>query len=82
MDRTKSNTEGIGSRIYVTIGKETQMRELRAGSNYVSQDPAEAFFGLGKSRVIDEVEIVWLYGGSTVMKNVAANQQLVIIRKP
>jgi hypothetical protein len=41
------NTEAIGARIWVRTGGTTQLRELRAGSNFESQDPAEAHFGLG-----------------------------------
>jgi len=53
------NTEAIGARVYVTAGGTTQMRELRAGSNYASQDPVVAHFGLGDTTVIDEIRVVW-----------------------
>jgi len=72
------NTEGIGSRVRVTAGGVTQTRELRAGSNYVSQDPAEAHFGLGVAPVADQVRVHWLSGGTTTLTNVAANQMLVV----
>ncbi len=32
--------DGIGSRVYVTAGGVTQMRELHASTNYVTQEPA------------------------------------------
>lgn len=63
------NTEAIGARVYVTAGGFTQMRELRAGSNYVSQDPAVAHFGLGDATTIDELRIVW--PDQTMQKQVA-----------
>ena len=44
------NTEGIGARVRVTADGRTQLRELRAGSNYASQDPAVAHVGLGDAR--------------------------------
>ncbi len=77
-----ANTEGIGSRVYVTLGTTTQMRELRAGSNFSSQDAAEAHFGLGTATTIDEVRVEWLDGTSTVMTNVAANQRMTLCPAP
>ncbi len=53
------NTEGIGARISLTAGGLTQMRELRAGSNFESQDPAEAHFGLGEAWVVEVIRVVW-----------------------
>lgn len=58
------NSQGIGARIYVTnpapagnLPKQ-QMRELRAGTNFASQDPAIAHFGLGQATTVD-VRVVW-----------------------
>ena len=42
------NRQGIHARIFATAGGVTQMRELRCASNYVSQDPAVAHFGLDR----------------------------------
>jgi hypothetical protein len=75
------NTEGIGARVRVTADGRTQLRELRAGSNYVSQDPAVAHFGLGAARKVN-VEVVWLDGTRTVRERVAANQRLVLEQPP
>ena len=48
---------GIGARIEVDAGNLSMVREIRAGNQYVSQGPAEAHFGLGAARRIDEVAI-------------------------
>jgi len=55
-----------------------QMRELRAGSNYLSQNLAEAHFGLGNDTVVEELRILWPSQQTTVIKAVQANQFLVI----
>ncbi len=48
------NTQGIGALITViTGGGKHQIREIRAGSNFVSQNPAEAHFGLGGEQTVD-----------------------------
>jgi hypothetical protein len=75
------NTEGIGARIRVAADGRTQVRELRAGSNYVSQDPAIAHFGLGASRKVS-LEVRWLDGTRSVRERVPVNQRLVIEQPP
>jgi hypothetical protein len=70
------NTQAIGACIYVTAAGKTQMRELRAGSNYVSQDPAEAHFGMGTATIAEEVRIVWPNGQEDVLHNIPTNFRL------
>jgi len=72
------NTEAIGARVFVSTGMHTQFRELRAGSNFESQDPAIAHFGLGSSATIDTLRVLWPDGAQTVSNNVAADQVLVV----
>ena len=72
------NTEAIGARIYVTAGGRTQMRELRCGCNFVSQDPAEAHFGLGNAVVADLLRVRWPDGIEIQRRNVKVNQLLVL----
>jgi hypothetical protein len=76
------NTQAIGARVYATTGSLVQMRELRAGSNYVSQDPAEAHFGLGNARHVDELRVVWSDRSTTILANVVANQFLELQQSP
>jgi len=72
------NTEGIGARVFVTAGGVTQMREIRCGNNFVSQDPAEAHFGLGSATLVTELRVEWPDGVTTVLHGIAANQRLVL----
>jgi hypothetical protein len=72
------NTEAIGARVYVTAGSMTQMRELRCGNNYVSQDPVEAHFGLGTATVTDTIRIVWPSGQTDVLQGIPSNITLVV----
>src|SRR6185503_10262595 len=76
------NTQAIGARVFVTTGGRTQMREIRAGSNFASQDPAEAHFGLGDAKLVDELRVVWPDGTSTDLGGVAAGSDLVLDRAP
>lgn len=76
------NTQAIGGRVYLTnpfpAGSlpAQQMRELRAGSNFASQDPVLAHFGLGQAATVD-VRVVWPDGtADTVCTSVASNQRV------
>ena len=70
---------GIGSRVYVTIGDQVQMRELHASTNFVAQEPGRvAHFGVGSATIIDEVRAEWVNGDTTVMTDVPVDQQISI----
>ncbi len=68
----------VGSRIWVTAGGLTQLRELQAGSNFVSQQPHEVHFGLGKATLVEELRIEWPDGRSEVHKAVLADQMAIL----
>ena len=72
------NTEAVGARVSLTAGGMTQMRELRAGNNFVSQDPVVAHFGLGDATLVERINIRWPDGKRTILENVHPNQLLVI----
>jgi hypothetical protein len=75
---SKPNTEAVGARVYVTAGGTRQMRELAAGSNFESQNPVEAHFGLGAATIVDTVRIEWPDTAVTVLTGVPVNQRLTV----
>ena len=60
----------------------TQMRESCAGNNYVRQDPVIAHFGLGNTRTVDTVRIVWPDQTTMSLSDVAARQRVVVTQPP
>jgi len=72
------NTEAIGARILIDVDGRKQMRELRAGCNFVSQNPAEAHFGVADASLIDEMLIVWPDGQRMTLTNIDANRYLTV----
>ena len=72
------NSEAISARIEVAVDGLQQIREIRAGSNFMSQDPAEAHFGLGKSLAVDRLRIRWPDGRISELADVPADQMLRI----
>lgn len=55
------NVNGIGAKItlHYNDGKNAQLREIKAGGGYMSFDSAIAYFGLGNTRKIDEIRVLW-----------------------
>jgi len=56
---TKCNRTAIGARVRVVIGKHAQMDEVHSGSSVMSQSDLRLHFGLGKSQVVDLIEVKW-----------------------
>lgn len=72
------NSEGIGAWVFVETFRKRQLREIRAGSNFASQDPAEAHFGLGRHPFARRVEVRWPDGEVSVRQWIPANSSLLI----
>src|SRR5262249_28231489 len=72
------NTEGIGATVTVRTTAGTQRRLLRAGSNFESQDPAEAHFGLGGVATVDELRVDWLAGTTLRAGPLAADRFVTV----
>ena len=77
----KSNRDGIGARVTVIAGDTHQIREVAAGSSYLSQHSPTVEFGLGTHNKVDTVIIQWPSGIVQTLKNIAVNQRLVVMEK-
>ncbi len=75
-----ANVYGVGGRIYVTSGGVTRLHELRMGSNFSSQDPTEAHFGLAEATTIDEMSVIWPDGVVSTYAPVAVDKWLRVER--
>jgi hypothetical protein len=75
---TRSNRDGIGTRIRLTTGARTQIRDVKAGSSYLGQNDLRAHFGLGPATSADRIELQWPSGQTEVLQNVAANQIVTV----
>lgn len=58
----KSSPDAIGASLTVRIGSINQTRTVQAGSGFLAQHSREVFFGLGKSRQVDHVKVLWPSG--------------------
>jgi hypothetical protein len=75
---TAGNRSAVGSRLTLTAGGTTQVREVKAGSSYLAQHDLRVHFGLGEVRRAERLEIRWPGGARETIENVAANQIVTV----
>jgi enediyne biosynthesis protein E4 len=56
---TKCNRTAIGARVRVVTGTHTQIDEVHSGASVMSQSDLRLHFGLGKSQIVDLIEVKW-----------------------
>jgi Fe-S cluster assembly iron-binding protein IscA len=78
---TKSNRDGIGTRIGVLSGGLSQVKEVRSGSSYLSQNDLRVLFGLGHQTTVDQIQVRWPSGIVETFSDVKVGQRLVIKEK-
>ena len=84
IDGTGSNSDGLGARVYLKASVTgegdpvTQVREVKAGSSYLSMDTVELEFGLGSASIVDEVRIAWPSGRIQTVEGLRPNQVVKI----
>ena len=54
-----SDTTGIGASITASTAGASQVREIRGGGGYASQDSFTSVFGLGSEQSVDTVDVLW-----------------------
>ena len=72
------NKFGLGNRVYVKTGDDTQLQELTMTRGFQSSVAPELHFGLNKKTIIDEIKIIWTDGKIQILSNVNSNQRLII----
>ncbi|MYB01387.1 CRTAC1 family protein [Candidatus Poribacteria bacterium] len=75
---TRSNRDGIGTRITLTLGSESQTREVHIGSSYLSSNDPRVLFGIEARDVVDKLKIRWQSGAVQILENLTVNQELVV----
>lgn len=77
---TQSNTLGLGSKIWLTVGGKTQYREYLDGGAGVGQSQMVAHFGLGEITLVDSIRIEWPNHQTQELTNVNVDQLLRIVQ--
>ncbi|HUP25373.1 MAG TPA: CRTAC1 family protein [Thermoanaerobaculia bacterium] len=77
-----ANRDAIGARIELWRGERVAVRELRAGSSYLSQNALPAHFGLGRDARVSRLVVRWPDGERIVLRDLPASQRLLLVRVP
>lgn len=75
---TKSNRDGVGSRVKVVAGDLVQFDQRKGGMSYESAHDPRLHFGLGKRDTVNLVEIHWPSGTITELKNLPSDQVITV----
>lgn len=75
------NKMGIGAKVYLFAPGNSQYQEQMPTRGYQSNVSFTMNFGLGKNTKIDSIRIVWNSDKSQVLKNIKANQTLILEEK-
>ena len=76
---TRSNRDGIGARVRLTVGTRVQQQIVRTGGSYCSQSDMRLTFGLGRSEKVTHLEILWPSGEIDQYSALKANQLIEVI---
>jgi enediyne biosynthesis protein E4 len=68
------NIDAIGARIRLQAGSKTQIRDIKAGTSYLSQNDLRAHFGLGSASAAERVEVLWPSRRTETITSVPAGQ--------
>ena len=72
------NTFGIGTKVFAFSNGKMQSKELQTTRGFQSSSEPILHFGLSKSITIDSLKIIWPNKTAQVLKNVKANQTIII----
>jgi hypothetical protein len=68
------NRLALNARVRIAINGVSQLGEVRSGGSYLSQSDLRLHFGLGGSRQIDTLEVLWPGGESQTFRDVAGDR--------
>jgi enediyne biosynthesis protein E4 len=75
---TKSNRDGIGTRVTLEAGGVRQQGWVRSGSSYCSASDLVAWFGLGSASTAERITLRWPNGEVQTLTNVAADREILV----
>jgi hypothetical protein len=75
---TKSNREGIGTRVWFTVEGKKRLFYVAGGRGFSSSRDRRPLLGLGKNEAVEELRIEWPSGTVDVLKDVKARQYITV----
>jgi hypothetical protein len=75
---TRSNRQGVGSRVTISAGDLIQVDEVRSGRSYQSHFGQRLHFGLGRRDKVDRLEVRWPGGATLQIANPELDRALIL----
>lgn len=75
---SRSNRAGLGARVTVRAGGQSQTREVTTSSSYLSTSDPRLHFGLGGAGEVDEVVVRWPSGQVSRVRAAAVNREITV----
>src|SRR5258706_6938751 len=75
---TKSNRDGFGARVEITVDGSTRYGEVRAGSSFESSSDPRLHFGLGSATRVESIVVRWPSGQVDKFAPEAGDQEIVV----
>ena len=75
---TRSNRDGIGARVEVSVGGARRWQIVKTGSSYASQSELPLTFGLGQAARVDSLRVAWPSGRVDLIGALDADQSVTI----
>ena len=79
LEGTRSNRDGLGTRVSLRAGGRLQTRVVRSGSSYCSHSDTRPLFGLGTSRAVDQMDVEWPSGLNQRFQSQAADRYYHVV---
>ena len=79
---TASNSFGLGAKVRVETGSRVQLKEINNVASYLSSNDIRLYFGLGREPKVERIEIIWPSGKKQTLRDIPANQILLIEEAP
>ena len=76
---TKSNRDGIGARLRVTVEGRTQSQDVRPNASFLSTNDPRPLFGLGQASRVEQIEVRWPSGHVDTVGPVDANRTITLV---
>ncbi|MEM7111479.1 MAG: CRTAC1 family protein [Chloroflexota bacterium] len=74
------NSYALGAQVLLHTDSGTMLRDVRAGSGYLSGDPVRLHFGVADGTDLEALEIIWPDGAMSVVEEITADSLLAVTR--
>ncbi|WP_142784338.1 VCBS repeat-containing protein [Changchengzhania lutea] len=78
LEGSKENIKGIGAKVEVYTNNTQQLKQLYTSRGYQSSVSFNLNFGLGESKVVDSLKVIWNDNKTETLTNIEANKRLTL----